>query len=551
MSAPTPARESARGQRHRLTGTGTLLWFMLRRDRLRFPAWTLGLAVLMAYFANALGTVYDQAALQGIVEFSANPVVSLLGGPGFGFADITLPRFLVGQYGLYLILAAALMSILTVSRHTRVEEQTGRAELIRANVVGRDAQLTAALLVAVTMNVVAAALMGAVLLTSTMDPEPASSVWLFVAGIGAGGIAFAGVAAVTVQLSPFSRAASGAAGAILGAAFVLRGLGDMSATQGGDLGWLSWLSPIGWSQQTAPFTLDRWWPLLFSFALCAGSAAAGYVLQSHRDLGAGIIAPRAGAPRAAAWLRTPIALAYRLQRASLLGWSVALLLAGMAFGLFSQPVRESAGDFPEEVLAVMGGSAQLLDGYLGLMGLLFAVVVAAYVIVSLQGLRAEEQGWRTEAVLATAVGRVQWLLAWTAVTAAGALWLLLVAGTAEAIGASWSLGDRTIFLPTLLGHVAHLPAVWFVLALAALCYAITPRLLGAVWVVYVYGAFISFFGQLLELPDAALDASVFHHLGQPPLDEVSWGAVVLLSGGAFALTAVAAALFRRRDITTA
>jgi ABC-2 type transport system permease protein len=41
------------------------------------------------------------------------------------------------------------MSILLVTRHTRVEERTGRAELVRADVVGCHAELIATLIVAV------------------------------------------------------------------------------------------------------------------------------------------------------------------------------------------------------------------------------------------------------------------------------------------------------------------------------------------------------------------------------------------------------------------
>src|SRR5690625_2282634 len=209
-----------------LTGTGTLLRFMLRRDRVRLPAWTLGLTALLAYFANALPVIFEMGgSLEGLTAFARNPAMALIGGPGFGFDDVTLPRFLVGMYGVFVMLGAAFMSITTVSRHTRVEEQTGRGELVRANVVGRPAQLTAALVVAVGMNLVITVLMGAALVGSQMDPEPASSAFLFAASIGAVGLVFAAVAAVTVQLSPFPRAASGIAGAVLGAAFMVRGPG--------------------------------------------------------------------------------------------------------------------------------------------------------------------------------------------------------------------------------------------------------------------------------------------------------------------------------------
>src|SRR5699024_9245549 len=96
-----------------------------------------------------------------------------------------------------LMIAAAFMSITTVSRHTRVEEQTGRAELVRANVVGRHAPLTAALIMTVAMNALAAAFMALVFLGSVMAPQPSAAI-LFAVSIGAVGLVFAGVAAVTV-----------------------------------------------------------------------------------------------------------------------------------------------------------------------------------------------------------------------------------------------------------------------------------------------------------------------------------------------------------------
>src|SRR5665811_1797999 len=56
----------------------------------------------------------------------------------------------------YQVLAvlAALMSAQAVIRHTRQDEETGRAELLGSAVVGRHARLTAALVVALTANVV-------------------------------------------------------------------------------------------------------------------------------------------------------------------------------------------------------------------------------------------------------------------------------------------------------------------------------------------------------------------------------------------------------------
>lgn len=135
-----------------MTGLWTLLRLMVRRDRWRAPIWILSLAALTAYFANAIAVVMDGDTLASMVVFAKNPVMGLITGPGYGMDDITIPRFIVGMYGVFLMLSAALMSITTMTRHTRAEEQTGRAELIRANVTGRHTQLLAALTLTLVMN---------------------------------------------------------------------------------------------------------------------------------------------------------------------------------------------------------------------------------------------------------------------------------------------------------------------------------------------------------------------------------------------------------------
>ncbi|MEO3821379.1 ABC transporter permease [Plantactinospora sp. B24E8] len=531
-----------------LTGTGTLLRFMLRRDRIRFPAWTLGLTLMMTYYSTAIGGVVQSPEdLEGLSAFSGSPAGALFGGPGFGFDELTIERFLAGQYGLYMFVGAALMGLLTVVRHTRAEERSGRAELVRANAVGRHAQLTAALTLAAVMGVLVALLVGG--LMTALGYGVGGSL-LFGAAIGAVGLAFAAVAAVTAQLSEYPRAAGGIAGAVLGATFLLRGLGDMAAVQGNGPSWLSWLSPIGWSQQTAPYVHDRWWPLTISLAFAAATAAVGFTLSARRDLGAGLIPPRPGSPRAAGWLAGPLALAFRLQRASLIGWSAALLVSGLAYGSFTQPILDGFADAPEDLVAVMGGSQDMLAGFLGLMGLTMAFTVAIFAILAVHALRGEETGGRTEPILATAVSRPAWIGSHLAVTAVGVPWLLLVAGAGMGIGAAVSTGDAALIGDLIVGHVAHTPAVWFVLTAAALLYAAAPRLLPAIWAVLGYALIVGFFAPILDIPAGAVHLSPFEHIGEYPLDEVRIAAVLVLTVLAAAVARTAVAAFRRRDLTS-
>lgn len=277
----------------------------------------------------------------------------------------------------------------------------------------------------------------------------------------------------------------------------------------------------------------------------------GFFLESRRDLAAGILPDRLGSATAAEWIRGPLTLVFRLQRASIAWWSFAMTIAGLIFGAFVQPMAENAEGMPPEILAVMGGAGSLVSGYIGFMSIYFAVMVAVFVLLTVQSLCGEEQGVRAEPILATSVSRSQWLLSWFAVAGLGALWLLTLAGLGNGLGAAVATGNWELFGQALLGQVAQTPAVWVLLGVAIALYAWIPRALGLVWMVFVYSTVLSFFGDILQLSNAILATSVFRHIGQYPAEDISWAAVVTLVLIATALTAVGTLGFRRRDLVTA
>src|SRR5690606_37727651 len=134
----------------------------------------------------------------------------------------------------------AVMSALTVVRHTREEESTGRSELVLSAPVGRHAPLVAALLTALAAN--AAVGLALVLSLGSVSAEGIdwSGAWLYGAAHVAVGMSFAGLAAVAAQLYESARGAVGASLAAVGLAYLVRAVGDVAGNG------LAWLSPLGW-----------------------------------------------------------------------------------------------------------------------------------------------------------------------------------------------------------------------------------------------------------------------------------------------------------------
>lgn len=219
------------------------------------------------------------------------------------------------------------------------------------NTDGRHAPLTAVLVVATGANMLLAVMLGGVMAANGFD---AGGGLLFGASVAAVGLAFAGITALTVQITEYSRAATAMAGAVLAAAWAVRAAGDMLRDYGSAL---SWFSPLAWSNQTRPYVDDRWWPLLLSVALAVGTATIGFVLSARRDVGAGLVAARRGEPIAAPWLRSPFAVAFRLQRASVIWWTVALATFGCMFGALGDQVADPEG-MSEDRIEMFGGSVE-------------------------------------------------------------------------------------------------------------------------------------------------------------------------------------------------
>jgi len=541
-AAPAVATSPSR-RRRLLAGTGRLVRLRLRRDRVLLPAWALGVTGLVAYFVAALELLYEtEEDLAGVAQMMEGPLGALMGGPGYGFDAITLPVFFAGTYWLYVMVLVGLMSILVTVRHTRREEVAGRTEPVLAGPVGRLAPLASALVVVVTLNVAVAVLTVAVLLAGDY---PAAGSWTVGAGVGALGLVLAAVAALTAQIAATSRAAAGLAGVVLGAAFAVRSLGDLLEAQGS---WLSWLSPLAWSQQTRAYVDERWWPLLLSLAAAAVLLALAARLAARRDLGAGALGARPGAPRAPGWLRSPLALAVRLQRGAILGWGAALLVLGGLYGGMAGEFLDAVEQLPDDLVALLGGSAEALEGYLALMGVFDAVVVSAFALLALHALRAEEASGRAEALLATPVSRGRWFGTHLAVTAGAAVALLAVTGVAMGAAAAATTGDGQLLWLGVAAHLAVVPGVLVILGLGALLLGSAPRALLAAWVVLGHSLLTGVFGDLMDLPDWLAGLSPFAHLAAVPQEDLAPAPVVGLIALAVGLAVAGAAALRRRDL---
>ncbi len=529
-----------------LTGTGKLVRLILRRDRLPMPLWIVFVGILPISYASSIADLYRTAAERQQFADTSGSTAGFVALYGRLFGS-SLGELVTWRAG-FLPVAVGLISLLTVIRHTRVEEETGRRELLGATVVGRHAGLAAALTATFGANLVLAVLLA---LSMTSQDLPVTGSLAFGLEVATAGWIFAAVGGVAAQLTDSAGGARGIAISVLGAAYLLRAVGDVSGEAGGGLSWLSWVSPIGWVQRIRPYGGERWWILVPAAGLTAVLAAAAVALSARRDVGAGLLPPRLGPAAASPALRTPLALAWRLHRGLLAGWTAGFAVLGVVLGGIANGVGDLLRDNQDlqDVFARMGGRAGLIDAYLAsIMGIL-GLIAAAYAIQATLRLRAEETSLRAEPVLATAVGRLQWAGSHLAFSALGPALALATAGLTAGLTHGLNTGDVGRELPRVLnGAMMQLPAVWVLAAIAVALSGLLPRLATVSWGALAVCLLFGLVGATLQLSQWLLDVSPFSHVPKVPGGEVSATPLVWLVAVAVVLAAAGLVGLRRRDI---
>jgi len=527
-----------------LAGTGELVRLALRRDRVTLPLWLAVLGLMPALVANAYAELYPTEALRAPLTtmVGSNPSLAVLLGPAF---DLSTPGgFTAWRVLGFLSVVIALLVIFTVTQNTRAEEETARHELLASGVVGRSAPLTAAVLVA-GGAAAGAGLLAAVALLGVGLPVPGSLAYgAALAGVG---WVFTGVAAITAQLVAFGRTANGIATGVLGASFLLRGLGDASPRAS----WLSWLSPIGWAQRLRPFAQERWWVLALPVAATVLTLAVGYLLLAHRDAGAGILPQRLGRTSAPPGLRSAFALAWRLHRGSLAGWTVGVALAGAAFGAIAIGVGDLITENPamRDIFRRLVDSTLVIEAFLAQIAGIFGMVAAFYGVQAALRARGEEVVTRVEPLLATAVTRWRFAVSHLVFALLGTAVVLAVAGLAAGIAHGLRAGDVAGYAGEMLAAtLVQLPAIWLVVGVAAVLFGFAPRRVAAAWAVAAGFVLLALFGPVLGLDPLLVEASPFSHIPKLPVDDLVIAPLAWLTLIAAALLAAGLAAFRRRDI---
>ncbi|ATW27469.1 ABC transporter permease [Candidatus Formimonas warabiya] len=465
-------------------GTVTLFRLFLRRDRFLLPLWIF-LPVILALITAATFTAMAGQGLERVLtEFDNDSLISALLGPVMSF---DLSGAIVWRGVSQLALVLGIGSLLTVIRHTRTDEETGRSELIRAYVVGPYASLTAALMLTGMGNLAAGLLIA---LSIIALGGGAGGSFLFGATLSVMGCFFAGIGAFGVQLRENSGTARGIGITALGLGMGMAILNNF----GGGATLLKWITPMAWQRLTQPFAANLSWSLLYCDAFAAVPILFAYVLSARRDLGAGVLSARSGPPEAAPRLSNPLALAWQLHKRSFIGWLAGTGLYIAVFAAISPGLSKTGG--MSDWLSNLGGTSWSDAVGLGYVFIsiaiyLISLFVAVYAMTAVLRLKKEENEGRAEMLVDKQVSRMGWMSSHLIAAAFCSAALLLAVGIAGGLIFGLAAGDLSDgFWPIFVMSVSKIPPVWILLGVTALLYGLWPRMTALGWVVWLSFAMV-------------------------------------------------------------
>ncbi|MFC5377144.1 hypothetical protein [Brachybacterium sacelli] len=514
----------------------------MRRDRVLLVAWSMITTGIVLGGMAAAGTTYPTAQDRADRWEQLHSVPMFVLFQSRAFSD-TAEALAAQQAFAGGTMCAALGAILLVARTTRGEESAGRRDLLAGTPLGRRADLAAAL----TLTMVTGALLAIVItcgLIAIGMPWAGSLALALITALAVW--TGAGLAAIAAQLLTGVGGVVGLAFATFYVFHLIRGAG--AAMEEGAL-WLTRVVPQGWWENLRPFADERWWTLLPALAAVTLSVVASFHLAARRDLGRSLVPTSRGREHGAWWLRSVPSLLWRLDRASLTVWALAVAVIALAIGYIGADTMSAYAD--TEWVRAMGTDLGVApeDTFFTYVILVFVFPIAGHALYATLQIRREETAGTAELLLSGPLRRRTWALAHAIAGFLYPVLLLIVLGIAVGIGSGLGGGHYGADIARFTTFTVSLaPAIWVLVGITILAHSVVPRRAAAVsWSLLGIGIFTEIAVKTGLVPELLfLLVSPFAHVN--PHYQATWTPYVLLPLLSVGFVAAGLLALRRRDL---
>lgn len=517
----------------------TLLFF-LRSKRTFILLWTIPLALLLASVPQAIKSSYpDQTQLNAVIE----QMRASLGTTvfyGIPTTDMGYSGWAVWETVPWMLILGSVMAIMLAASIGRAAEENGQLEVLSST--GVSAKQIRLLTIGTVF--IAAAFFGLlcilVLLAQMLVVEGFT-----VTGSVLSGLLIASVVSclglITLlggEVFGTARQARSTGLAFLAVFFILRALADVYT-----ISWLRWLTPLGWRDLIAPYTKDEAWPLLVILMILILLAIPTAV--RHRDLNDQFLYISDHKPRARGF--GSLGLLWHLQQSPILWWvgSIVLLAVGF-FGMTGEmtSVFEQASATIRTMISFTG-MEDFGEVYAQYVGQFLGILVGCAAVRTVLSLASFEHHGYLDVHLSTGAHRLKVLATMLFFAVIALLVTVLAAGILGGKVALNSGIDSSIEEHVRWAMIDLIPGVITLLGLAVFFLGLHSKTAQLAWFPVIFSGFITFFGELLQLPDWLNNLSVFAWSAHT-VDHYTGAAVLVALGVATAI--LGGVLYHRRDL---
>ena len=547
--------------------------FMLNREKATSTAWVLALTLMSAMFVRLFAfvtpTALDRAQIMTIAE---NPAVLLISGPlhphygpSLTDASVVFNTFMMVLFAV----TVGVMNIFLVVRHTRVDEELGRYEVLRSLPCGRLSTINAVMLSVLVINSVMTILLTlSIWISLNIGDSYATfgSALLWGVNMGVIGMLFAAAAALFSQLSATSRGALSYSFMLLAFFYLLRGMADSSPTEMGVLGYIS---PLGLISRTWVFIENSWLPVFVNVAIAGIFTALAYKICAIRDIDQGLIPARSGKPYGGKLLSSPLGLNFRLLRRSMVVWLIIMFVFMAAAGtaledvesfvagneMYQELMLEHLGLLgyveglnEEEILASIQAALatrgmNVTQAYSIFIIRMMALVAAIPMLTFMLKAKAEEKAIRTELIVATATHKTSYLSGFVIITFVLAVLMQIV----QAFGLSLMADPEQMPFGVILQYtLSFIPFLWVMGGLTALLVGLLPKYTWLVWAYYGFTFFLLMYGGIF--PDWVQRFTPLSWTSGVLAGDIGWSALLVLTVISISLAVLGILCYRKRDI---
>jgi len=524
--------------------TFNLAKHILKREWKIALIWLVILAGISLAVAGVFQDLYGTAVERIVMaETMSNPAMIAMIGPVYGLDNYTNGVMYAQMMLLFSILAVAAMNIFLVVRHTRKDEESGRIELIRSLPVGRLSYLGGTVIVCLIVNVLLALITGFGLYSLNLESMDFAGSLAYGVALGVSGIFFGAIAALFVQASSTSRGAISYSFIFLGAAYIIRAIGDVSAPA------LSYISPLGIVLKTETYASNYIWPIIVLITLSAIVFIFAFYLNSIRDLGAGLIAAKPGKSEASKFLQTPFGLSLRLLKGTIIGWAVTMFILGISYGTVFGDIENflSGSELMQQIF--LGNDAfSFAEQFLSTLMVISALLITIPTLIVLLKLRGEEKKGRLENIYAKKVSRNTMLTNYLFLSFVTSI-LMTILFIFGLWGAAYASMEEPIsFMIVFKAGMSYLPAIWLMIAGAVVLISFIPKRTNFIWVLLGAFFYISYIGKIMGIPDSVINATPFGAIPKIPVENLSWIPLVILTAISIVMIVVGFFGYNERDM---